>query len=154
MTLSPNIVKSQILLRQLTEAHQNTVSVSYALKFINPYKKPPDGIDPETEGVVLPILLTMQDHPNILTYFGKFHVYFGGDASWLVICTEVCAGSLQSFLQPIFTQLTQAERMAGCWEIVRQILSGWRRCRENWPILMHRDIKLSNGNTFSFVFSD
>ena len=119
----------------------STNSVSYALKFINPYIAA--GSWAQNESSVLPTLLTMQEHPNILKYFGEFHVYLGGVNNWLVICTELCTGSLQQFLNTQFHQLTEAEHIAGCWDIVRQVLTGLQLCRSN--NLMHRDIKLTNG---------
>lgn len=126
--------------------YQNTCtnSASYALKFIDPYK-PITEWNPQDESSVLSALLTMPEHRNILKYFGKFHVHLGGAALWSVVCTEVCRGSLQDFLHdPIFANLTEPERIAGCWEIVRQVLTGLQRCHCNGQILMHRDIKVQN----------
>lgn len=116
--------------------------MSYALKFINPYKP---GWNPQNETQVLQVIQTMADHPNMLKYFGKFNIYLGGYKEWLIICTEVCTGSLQNFLQQEFFEIqNDLERIATFWDILRQILKGWRCCRYNQPIVIHRDIKMSN----------
>jgi len=90
----------------------------------------------------------MQEHPNILTYFGQFYECLSGADRWLVICTELCTGTLQQFVDDQFPKLTRVEQIAGCWDIVRQLLMGLEQCRSNK--LIHRDIKLMNG-TYSPV---
>jgi serine/threonine protein kinase len=88
----------------------------------------------------------MQNDCNILKYYGKFSLNLGGAAPWSVVCTEVCTGSLRDLLyHPTFTTLTEAQRVALFWDIIRQVLTGLKKCHYNNPILMHRDIKLTNG---------
>ena len=126
--------------------------MSYALKFIDPYRHDPNW-NPKNEAEVLSVLLQME-HPNLLRYFGNFHVHMGGKLKWLVVCTEVCTGSLQEFLTQqngSFRDQNELERITTFWDILRQILKGWKLCHLN--NLIHRDIKLSNSKTHSSLFN-
>ena len=127
--------------------------MSYALKFINPYKRYPNW-NPQNEATVLSVLLGMSHHRNILKYFGKLYVHMGGQSKWLIICTEVCTGSLPIFLYRQFgspQKQNELQRIATFWDILQQILCGWQVCRDN--NLIHRDIKLSNSKTYSLLFN-
>ena len=116
--------------------------MSYALKFINPYNT---GWNPRDETGVLQVLRAMEPHRNVLQYFGKLDVYLGGRGMWSIIWSELCTGSLQSYLvSPAFTNQQEIERIATFWDVLRQVLAGWRHCRYNDPVVMHCDIKISN----------
>ncbi|SRR6266496_69723 len=117
-------------------------SVSYALKFIPPchqamwYK--------ESEARVIPQLRELAEHPNILTYFGAFKITIGCTI-WEVICMQRCAGTLLGFINSGYWQsLWGAERVAACWEIIKQILTGLKACHSRNPALWHRDVKITN----------
>ena len=119
--------------------------MSYALKFVDPYKERPQWHH-QNEWDVLHILQNpeLYQHPNILTYFGRLELGLGGSKWWEVFCTEVCHGSLADYLwSHSFTNLELVEQMAVLWDVVRQILRAWISSRKCW--LMHRDIKLTNG---------
>jgi hypothetical protein len=73
----------------------------------------------------------------------------GGELQWLIICSEACKGSLLGFLYGSFQSQPDFERIATFWDILRQVLKGWKRCRNNHTVLIHRDIKLSNSKPHS-----
>lgn len=129
---------------------------------MNPYYRSPDPQwNPQNELQVLQELEKLGS-PNVLTYFGKFYVHMDGPSQWLIICTEVCDGSLRQFLNlGIFQGQNQLQRIATFWDILRQILHGWQCCYQK--NLIHRDIKLSNSNhpplllngyLYSFLFGE
>lgn len=117
-------------------------SVSYALKFIPPYSQA--RWYEQSEARVLRQLRDLAEHPNILKYFGAFEIEIAG-SNWQVICMERCTGTLLDFVNSVYWRnLDGAERVAGCWEIIRQILTGLKACHSWNPALWHRDVKITN----------
>ena len=99
------------------------------------------------EGRVLPELLSMHDNQNILVYFGAFSLRVG--VTWTVVCMQLCEGALNGFvISPLWNGLKPIQRVACCWDIIRQILTGLQVCHE--MNLLHRDMKMSNSINRSF----
>jgi hypothetical protein len=98
------------------------------------------------------VILGMEDHSNVLKYFGSVEVHLGGPLRWTVVWSEVCTGTLQDFLnRDIFTTQGEHEQIVTFWHILSQILKGWGHCRYNNPTLIHRDIKMSNSKSIPIV---
>lgn len=103
------------------------------------------------EGRVLRELLSMHENQNILTYFGVFRLKVG--VTWTVVCMQRCEGALNKFVDShVWENLGGHGRIACCWDIVRQILTGLQACHSMDTPLWHRDMKMSNSIDLNFGF--